>query len=1799
MAALAGVLALAAAPRGDAATNEVSGPLTGEIRWTEDNVYVLTGYTYVLSNAVLRIDPGTVVKGRNGTAPNFGALYVCQGGKIQAEGTAQKPIIFTAEDDDLEDFEDLRITDRGLWGGVVLLGNARINKAVNAAGDAADPKYEVYEGLEDLVINGQNVHRFGGANDDDSSGVLRYVSIRHGGQRLSPDKEINGLSLGGVGRGTVVEYVEAISFADDGFEFFGGTVNTKYLVSAFNDDDAFDTDMGWSGKNQFWFALQSNDRRDNGSEQNGEPNERNDGTGIPVSTYEIYNATMVGAGASAGGTANNHAMLIRRYTQAGWYNSIFTEFNGQPLNGGGPQTGSAPKLTDNIWWNFAAPVFTNDLFTSASFNNSTNLNPMLRGVSREADGGLDPRPMSGSPALTAGKVTPEDGFYTAASYKGAFGEKSNWARGWSFLEKAGFLPASDSNEIIVGTQAITGDVTWSAANSYLLTNYVYVLSNAVLRIEAGTVIKGRNGTAPNFGTLFICQGGKILAEGTAQRPIIFTAEVDDIDDAEDLLITDRGLWGGLVILGNARINKAVNAAGDASSPKFEVYEGLDDVQINGQNVHRFGGDNDDDNSGVLRYVSIRHGGQRLSPDKEINGVSFGGVGRGTLVEHVEALSFADDGFEFFGGSVNTKHLVSAFNDDDAFDTDMGWSGKNQFWFGIQSNDRRDSGSEQNGEPNERNDGTGVPVATYEIYNATLIGAGAQGGGTANNHAMLIRRYNRAGWYNSIFTDFNGQPFNGGGPQTGSAPTLMDNLWWGFAAPVFTNELFTTTANNNFTTLNPEIRGIGREADGGLDPRPVPGSPAFTSTRKPPTDGFYSPVDYKGAFSNESNWSRGWSYLSTGGFLPPSDVNDVMVSAPISGDVTWRASNTYILTNYVYVLSNAVLRIEAGTVIKGRNGTAPNFGTLFVCQGGRILAEGTPDRPIVFTTEEDDVNDPFDLLTTDRGLWGGLVILGNARINKAVSAAGDAANPKYEVYEGLEDIQINGQFVHRYGGMDDDDNSGVLRYVSLRHGGQRLSPDKEINGLSLGGVGRGTTIEYVEAVSFADDGFEFFGGSVNTKYLVSAFNDDDSFDMDMGWSGKNQFWFALQSNDRRDNGSEQNGEPNERNDGTGVPAATYEIYNATLVGAGAGGQGADNNHAMLVRRYNRSAWYNSILTDFHGQPFNGGAPQTGSSPMFMDNIWWGFSTPVFTNDVFVTVANNNTTNLNPQLRGLGRERLGSLDPRPLPGSPALTSPRTAPTDGFYHPVAYRGAFDDKDNWLRRWTSLSERGLVPMYRNEVFLSNEAISGDVTWSATNVYLLSGYTYVLNGATLRIEPGTVIKGRNGTAPNFGSLFVCQGGKLLAEGTPHNPIIFTAETDDLTDTEDLLITDRGLWGGVVLLGNARINKAVNAAGDAATPKFEVFEGLEDRQIQGQFVHRFGGADDNDSSGVMRYVSIRHGGQRLSPDKEINGLSLGGVGRGTVIENVEVLSFADDGFEFFGGSVNTKYLVSAFNDDDAFDTDMGWNGKNQFWFSIQSNDRRDSGSEQNGEPNERNDGTGVPVATYEIYNSTLIGAGASAGGAANNHVMLLRRYVQAGWHNSIFTDFNGQPFNGGGPQTGAAPSITDNLWWGFATPVFTNDVFTVAGNNNVTTADPMLVGISRDADAGLDPRLLVGSPAIGAGRRLPGDGFYSVAGYQGAFLEQNWASDWTALSAYGILSAAGGRNPMDRPATTPGEPATLVVAREAGGLRLTWTGGQAPYTVQRKSALGDAAWTDLGVVQEPTFLVPAEGVAGFLRVVSP
>jgi hypothetical protein len=431
-----------------AGTVQVTAHVSGTTTWYQTNEYVLNGPIYVLNGGVLNIEAGTVVKGKPGGTNDASALYVTQGGKIFAEGTRTKPIIFTAEQDDVTDPGDLGIYNRGLWGGVVLFGKARINMAADGNGNLANPKYEIYEGLDtNTVVNGQTVYKFGGDDDDDSSGELHYVSIRHGGVKILPNKEINGLSMGGVGRGTVIDHVECYAIADDGFEFFGGTVNTRYCVAAFCDDDGFDTDMGYRGKNQFWMVIQERGAKDNGAELNGEINGATTGTNQPIGNFEIYNCTWIGAGTN---TAANRGLQIRDFAAPRIYNSIIMEFGGAGVRidekAGLYLTNGLLDLRNNLWWNFAAngtaaPVAETPqaelLFSQAARSNDV-INPMIRSINRSNTPAfqLDPRPAPGSPALTSSRKAPQNGFYKPVAYAGAF-NGLNWASGWTALSEYG------------------------------------------------------------------------------------------------------------------------------------------------------------------------------------------------------------------------------------------------------------------------------------------------------------------------------------------------------------------------------------------------------------------------------------------------------------------------------------------------------------------------------------------------------------------------------------------------------------------------------------------------------------------------------------------------------------------------------------------------------------------------------------------------------------------------------------------------------------------------------------------------------------------------------------------------------------------------------------------------------------------------------------------------------------------------------------------------------------------------------------------------------------------------------------------------------------------------------------------------------------------------------------------------------------------------------------------------------------------------------------------------------------------
>lgn len=212
---------------------------------------------------------------------------------------------------------------------------------------------------------------------------------------------------------------------------------------------------------------------------------------------------------------------------------------------------------------------------------------------------------------------------------------------------------------------ITSNTTWETGNTYILKNRIAVVAGATLTIQPGVIVKGEAGTGANATALLIARGAKLMAEGTAASPIIFTSVADEIEAGQvvspNLDPTLNGLWGGLLILGNAPISA------DAEAVQIE---GIPASDQNGL----YGGTNAADNSGVIKYISIRHGGANIGEGNEINGLTLGGVGSGTVIENVEIVSNQDDGIEWFGGTVNVKNAIIWNVGDDAVDTDQSWSG---------------------------------------------------------------------------------------------------------------------------------------------------------------------------------------------------------------------------------------------------------------------------------------------------------------------------------------------------------------------------------------------------------------------------------------------------------------------------------------------------------------------------------------------------------------------------------------------------------------------------------------------------------------------------------------------------------------------------------------------------------------------------------------------------------------------------------------------------------------------------------------------------------------------------------------------------------------------------------------------------------------------------------------------------------------------------------------------------------------------------------------------------------------------
>ena len=289
----------------------------------------------------------------------------------------------------------------------------------------------------------------------------------------------------------------------------------------------------------------------------------------------------------------------------------------------------------------------------------------------------------------------------------------------------------------------------------------------------------------------------------------------------------------------------------------------------------------------------------------------------------------------------------------------------------------------------------------------------------------------------------------------------------------------------------------------------------------------------------------------GGDDGPINVpSSTTLTGNISATTTLTSDKVWTLKGYVYVTDGASLIIQPGTVIKS---DVAEKGALCIERGAKIIAEGTPDRPIVFTSGQ-------PVGQKSPGDWGGIVILGRAKTNRS------------------SEPTIEGGIGRPYGGTNDDDNSGVLRYVRIEYAGIAALPNSEINALTLGGVGKGTTIQYVQTIYANDDAFEFFGGTISPKFIYAFATADDDFDFDFGYTGEVSNGVAKRDPQFVDNGDAGNGIECD-NDGTGSSAQPYthpKLFNMILVGPNNSTSLANHNLGLRFRRATQFTMKNSVI-----------------------------------------------------------------------------------------------------------------------------------------------------------------------------------------------------------------------------------------------------------------------------------------------------------------------------------------------------------------------------------------------------------------------------------------------------------------------------------------------------------------------------------------------------------------------------------------------------------------------------------------------
>ena len=508
-----------------------------------------------------------------------------------------------------------------------------------------------------------------------------------------------------------------------------------------------------------------------------------------------------------------------------------------------------------------------------------------------------------------------------------------------------------------------------------------------------------------------------------------------------------------------------------------------------------------------------------------------------------------------------------------------------------------------------------------------------------------------------------------------------------------------------------------------------------------------------------------------------------LNGSLEEDRTLDASETYSLTGIYSVESGATLTIPAGTKIVADADLDDSDETnvyIVVQKGGMIDIQGTSSAPVVMSSANGQA-----------GSWGGLIIAGNAETTAGTDVT----------------AEVGGII---YGGTESDDDSGSISYLVLSDAGAQIDPESQFNGLSLYAVGSGTSIENVAITNGADDGVEFFGGSVSASNLYLENNQDDAVDWTEGWDGAVTDVYVLN---------------NDPNFSTAIEA-----------------DGVNNN--PTITNFTAVSTVGGTALQFKAQS---GATITGLSLS-------GYDTGVdITED--------------------GRTDLSGIQLNGADADPDMNYTEV--------PTVEANNFD----WV------SNRGQVSVLPG-------TISSDYSLDANSDYVINGIVSVEEGATLTIPAGTEITARTDENEAGSSVYIVvqKGGMIDIQGTEENPVVMNSTSGQ-----------PGSWGGLVIAGNAETTAGANATAEV-----------------GGII--YGGDNPEDNSGSISYLILSDAGAQIDPESQYNGLSLYAVGSETTIENVAILNGADDGIEFFGGSVSASNLYLENNQDDAVDWTEGWNG---------------------------------------------------------------------------------------------------------------------------------------------------------------------------------------------------------------------------------------------------------------------------------